>query len=246
MTGGTSTQTSDGGALPATGCDQSRIHHNVSAILSRSDPELHRWAGTFWPSKGGNANKFWSHEWSKHGTCVTPLAPDCYAEYRPFGDVVGYFAQVRTVFSRFNVYHALQQAGIVPGSFYGRSAMEDAVMHALRIRPQYRCRNGTLSELYLRFHVLGTTDYLPAEAPGHHTCPGTIYYPPKRTHPLPGPNTPRPASSAPPANASSSPNPARPANGSALQDHMSVAPMAIASWSSWVLVGALTWLLYPN
>ncbi|KAJ1980109.1 hypothetical protein H4R35_001250 [Dimargaris xerosporica] len=255
---GTITQTSNGDALPAAGCDQARIHRNVSAILSQSDPALHRWAGTFWPAKDGNSNKFWSHEWSKHGTCMTPLAPDCYARHGPFDDVVDYFAHVRMVFSRFNAYHALQQAGIVPGGFYARSNMEEAVVHALGVRPQYRCRNGTLSELHLRFHVLGITDYLPADAPGPHTCPGTIYYPSKRytfmdvgrclerrTQPLPGPNMPRPASSPPPANVSSSLTLVRPAHGSAYPDHASDAPIAAFNWSSWALVRTLTlWLAF--
>lgn len=33
-----------------------------------------------------------SHEWVKHGTCVTTLNPTCYgSEYTPYQDVVDYF-----------------------------------------------------------------------------------------------------------------------------------------------------------
>ncbi|KAG0260678.1 ribonuclease T2-like [Linnemannia exigua] len=71
--------TCSGGQGPATGCDAARIYTDI-------DTRLQNYPGTpagfldemntYWASYKGDNNAFWAHEWSKHGTCVSTLAPN--------------------------------------------------------------------------------------------------------------------------------------------------------------------------
>ena len=46
---------------------------------------------TFWPDYQGNDESFWSHEWDKHGTCISTMETSCYNSYKPQEEVVEYF-----------------------------------------------------------------------------------------------------------------------------------------------------------
>lgn len=52
-------------------CDSTRAYTNISAIIkSFGKTELLSYMQTYWKDYSGNDDSFWSHEWSKHGTCI--------------------------------------------------------------------------------------------------------------------------------------------------------------------------------
>lgn len=54
-------------------------------------------------------DRFWSHEWSKHGTCVSTLRPTCYGDsYQKYQDVIDYFEKVLELRDTYDLYGALK------------------------------------------------------------------------------------------------------------------------------------------
>lgn len=80
-------------------CDSSREYSNISLILvdaGRSD--LLEDMQKYWKDYKGDDASFWSHEWNKHGTCVSTLETHCYEDYVPQEEVVDYFDVAVEVF----------------------------------------------------------------------------------------------------------------------------------------------------
>ncbi|KAF9134594.1 ribonuclease T2-like [Mortierella sp. 14UC] len=85
-----------GGHGPPNGCDPRRSYNNAAARLKSfkgTPPRFMDEMNTYWGSFKGDNNGFWSHEWSKHGTCISNLAPACILNYTPNQDVYDYFRQ---------------------------------------------------------------------------------------------------------------------------------------------------------
>lgn len=82
---------------------------------------------TNWVSNDDSNEKFWEHEWSKHGTCVSTLAPSCYGDnYQQYEDMIDFFQTAVDLHQQYNIYQALANAGYSPGNSYQLSDLEDA------------------------------------------------------------------------------------------------------------------------
>ncbi|KAG0286102.1 ribonuclease T2-like [Dissophora globulifera] len=144
---------------------------------------------TYWPSYDLNNTKFWSHEWSKHGTCVSTIAPSCYANYIQDEDVYTYFSSALALRSKYNVYQALADKKIYPGSNISISSMQAAIEAKFGFKADINCTCGVLSEIMLHFHVRNADQYeIRAPKKFHGKCPDIISYPVKGTSITP-PNT---------------------------------------------------------
>ncbi|KAJ2160191.1 hypothetical protein GGF46_002453 [Coemansia sp. RSA 552] len=181
-----------GKQLPRNGCDPSRAFANVSAIIdASSDSGLREDMDTFWPSNKGDNNWFWSHEWSKHGTCVTTLHPSCYAsEYSHTQEVAEYFRSILDLRAKYDIHKALNASGIVPTepepgrrpkNTYSREAVISAIRDAWGVEPNIKCRGRRLQEVWLWFKVKGRDNYYPVEPWGWDSCGPRISYQQKST-----------------------------------------------------------------
>nr|BAK32792.1 ribonuclease T2 [Umbelopsis isabellina] len=170
----------DGTYAPSGGCDSSRQYTNVETIVQNyGTSTLYSDMKTYWPSDAESNNDFWSHEWSKHGTCVSTLAPTCYgSSYTQYEDVTDYLTKVLALRAQYNLYTALANAKITPGGSYTYTAMQNAIKAAFGVTAKIDCSSGTLSDIEINFNVKGTSTYVPVNTTGS-TCSGTVKYPTK-------------------------------------------------------------------
>ncbi|KAI9500375.1 hypothetical protein GGI25_003156 [Coemansia spiralis] len=170
--------TCKGKQLPRNGCDPSRAYTNISQIIDQ-DPGLRDRMDTYWPSNKGDNNWFWTHEWGKHGTCVTTLHPKCYSTYEPQQEVVEYFQSILDLRDKYDVFSALNKSGIVPTepetgrrpkNTYSLREFKDAVRAQWGFEPNVKCIGRRLQEVWLWFKVKGRDSYYPVEPWGADTC----------------------------------------------------------------------------
>ncbi|KAJ1962372.1 hypothetical protein GGI12_002690 [Dipsacomyces acuminosporus] len=181
--------TCSGKQLPSNGCDRSRAYTNITGILGANDPELLEQMNKYWPSNKGDNNWFWTHEWVKHGTCVTTLHPRCYGNDKENGyfekkEVLDYFRSILELREKFNLYKALNASGIVPTkpeagrrpkNTYALQEFKDAIFNAWGVYPNVHCIGRRLQEVWLWFKVRGRDTYVPTEPWGRDTCRAISY-----------------------------------------------------------------------
>ncbi|ORX62232.1 RNase Sy [Hesseltinella vesiculosa] len=171
--------TCNGGQTGSTGCDSTRSYSNVGSIIQSYNSTLYDNMNTYWPSDAGANTNFWTHEWDKHGTCVSTLAPKCYANYQQYEDVNDYFSTALGLRAQYDLYNALSTAGITPGSSTDIGTFSQALQTAFGVVPKVDCSSGTLSEVWLYFNVQNTNTFVPIDAIGSNTCTGSVNYPTK-------------------------------------------------------------------
>ncbi|KAL0096786.1 secreted ribonuclease T2 [Phycomyces blakesleeanus] len=173
--------TCSGGRAPGNGCDRSRVANNIGNIVRDMDPSLHSEMSTFWPSYKGDNNWFWSHEWNKHGTCISTLRPSCYGkEYTKYQDVTAYFKQALELRHYYDLFGALNLAGVIPGQTYNVQTMIEPLEKYVGAKIKMDCdRKGQLSEVSMFFYVEGRDKYKITDAFQKGNCRGAVWYPKK-------------------------------------------------------------------
>lgn len=169
-------------------CDPTRVYKNISAIISSSGAtSLLTYMSTYWKDYQGNDETFWEHEWAKHGTCISTLNPDCYADHQPTEEVVDYFQKAVDLFQTLPSYDWLAAAGITPttSKTYTTAQIQSAIQ-AKRpgVSVTLGCKSSALNEIWYHYDVRGslqTGTFVPANPDGtKSTCPATgIKYLPK-------------------------------------------------------------------
>ncbi|SNX84322.1 related to ribonuclease M [Melanopsichium pennsylvanicum] len=148
-------------------CDPSRNNNNIAAVLRAShNPKAEKTLdimNQYWLALNGNDGQLWSHEWNKHGTCVSTLAPQCYAsssetrEYVQNEDIVDFFTTTTDLFEQYNIFQTLKNAGIVPdrNRRYTLAQLQEATREKWGKEATFKCRNGALNEAWIYFHTKG-------------------------------------------------------------------------------------------
>ena len=169
-------------------CDSSRTYSNISAILrSAGKTELLSYMSTYWKDYQGDDESFWSHEWNKHGTCVSTLEPECYTDHKPTEEVVDFFQKAVDLFKGLPSYEWLATAGITPSTSktYTTASIQSALSaHRPGVTVTLGCKSGALTEIWYHYTVRGsiqTGEFVPSDPDGtKSTCPATgIKYLPK-------------------------------------------------------------------
>ncbi|KAI9306503.1 RNase Sy [Cunninghamella echinulata] len=170
--------TCSGGQTGDNGCDASRLYSNLGSIIQKNGT-LYNNMNTYWPSYKNDNPSFWSHEWNKHGTCVSTLQPKCYGDYKQYADVYDYFGKTLQLREQYNLYSALSKAQITPGDSYDAQDMESAIQNAFGVQPQVNCKDGKLNEIWLYFNVKNGNTYIPIDTINGSSCSGSVNYPTK-------------------------------------------------------------------
>ncbi|KAI9297310.1 base non specific RNase Rh [Neoconidiobolus thromboides FSU 785] len=165
----------DGTYGSAEGCDTSRNYNDLDAIVG-ADSSLESDMNTYWASYKGDNPAFWEHEWSKHGTCYSVFAPNCYSSYSKGQDARDYFKTGLKLRSEFNLYQTLKSSGIVPGGSYPRNDFI-AALNKLGAQVQLICKSGAINEIRLHMYVTGKDNFQITNSPAMGSCPKTIRYP---------------------------------------------------------------------
>lgn len=142
---------------------------------------------TYWKDYQGDDEQFWSHEWDKHGTCISTLEPACYGDdYQPTQEVVDFFKKAVELFKTLPSYEWLSEAGITPSDSktYTSAEIQDALKAKHGNEVTIGCKDGSFNEIWYHYNVKGsviTGEFVSAPPDGtKSTCPASgIKYLPK-------------------------------------------------------------------
>ncbi|KXN71523.1 base non specific RNase Rh [Conidiobolus coronatus NRRL 28638] len=169
----------DGSHGPSDGCDDDRNYDNMAQIVAQ-DRALESQMNEYWSSYKGDNPAFWSHEWNKHGTCLSTVEPKCYTNYQTGMEVRDYFKQALALRKQFNLYKILSDNGVKPGRTYSKQQITDAIRDGLGKQATLVCKGKALQEVRIELKVQGKNDYKPIDVKNVGSCPKSgIQYNPK-------------------------------------------------------------------
>lgn len=95
----------------------------------------------FWPSFRGSNDDFWSHEWTKHGTCASS-SPYLKGE-------LNFFSNTLKARASFDIYDALTKGGLQTGTRVSLSDVHSALRQAFGHDGVVGCTGGALDSISL-------------------------------------------------------------------------------------------------
>ncbi|KDQ33897.1 hypothetical protein PLEOSDRAFT_1091676 [Pleurotus ostreatus PC15] len=171
-------------------CDPSRDYKDISQVLNSNDAsDTLNFMKEYWLDRDGDHDKFWKHEWSKHGTCMSTIKPTCLSDTEHGADAAAYFDTTVKLFKDLPTHKWLADAGILPtdNQTFTYDALAEALKKGKGVSPRIDCKDQTLKEVVWYFNVKGSAmagEFIPIDAPEGKkgSCPkDNIKYTPKST-----------------------------------------------------------------
>jgi len=165
-------------------CDGSRQENDIAGILGGAgQTALLSTMDKYWKDIKGDDNDLWSHEWNKHGTCLSTLSRKCVSNTEQA--VVFYFNSAVDLFQTLPTFDWLAAAGITPSTTatYSRNEIVDALRASYGFTVGLECQSHTLKQVYYYHNVKGSIQngrYIRVGAIRPGSCPSQgIKYVPK-------------------------------------------------------------------
>lgn len=109
--------------------DESKVSDSLSEMESH------------WPSYNNDNDKFWGHEWTKHGTCCDASGANTQSTF---------FASAINLRAKSALLAGFAASDITPGKSYDASSMAAAIKKSLGVTPTLGCdEQNNLSEVGL-------------------------------------------------------------------------------------------------
>lgn len=141
------------------------------------DPTLAPIMATYWPD---TTALLWTHEWNRHGTCLSTVEKRCFGDDAP-NDAIRYFNLALDVYFQYDVLDELQYGGIHPGNTYPKAQVVGALAGWAGSFGLY-CRGAMLYEVRLALIGMAENQFDLRKASSLGDCPDSIHFPAKPTN----------------------------------------------------------------
>lgn len=154
-------------------------------LKAHGEIELVAYMNNFWLNDNGTNDAFWTHEFNKHGTCMSTLRPSCYANYTEGQNVVDFVKMTLRQYHELPTFTWLADAGIVPSysTTYKAEDIQAALNKAYGYEVFVGCTGDVFDEVWYYHHAQGSLlrqNFVKMDTTYKSTCKGDVKYTPKQ------------------------------------------------------------------
>ncbi|GMM35638.1 hypothetical protein DASC09_029630 [Saccharomycopsis crataegensis] len=167
-------------------CDFASEVSSVADVLQDAgETDLVSYLSQYWLNDDGDNEELWTHEFNKHGTCMSTIGDDCYASGTASNTNVVDFAKLLVkTYQGLPTYQWLADAGITPSSSqtYSADDISAALQAGFGNEVYIGCSDGVFNQVWYFHTVQGSLlddDLVKIDAVSQSTCSGDVSYPPR-------------------------------------------------------------------
>ncbi|KAJ3029089.1 ribonuclease T2-like [Rhizophlyctis rosea] len=142
------------------GCVHEYGNQETYDVVKKQDKGLFEKMKKVWMGANGDYNWMWSHEFTKHGTCMSTLNPECYGKtFKSYFPILDYFKAAMSLYPRYNLFDILKKGGVVPSSTktYTIQQFQEAIVRGIGYEASITCAKGDDGRSYLTEIWISTT-----------------------------------------------------------------------------------------